>query len=90
MRAMRTGAWLTVIPNSMNDTALLEEEFCDNIRLRYGMHPLHLPLRCNGCYAKFSVEHGLMCKKGGLVLLRHSNLNKEWGALGAKALSHSA
>eukprot|EP00957_Ditylum_brightwellii_P005165 393592-Ditylum_brightwellii.AAC.1 len=90
MRAMRTGAWLTVIPNRMNGTALSEEEFQDNLCLRYGMHPLHLQQRCDGCNAKFSVEHSLTCKKGGLLLLRHSSLNKEWGALGAKALSHSA
>eukprot|EP00957_Ditylum_brightwellii_P003721 282527-Ditylum_brightwellii.AAC.1 len=66
--AMRTGAWLTVIPNHMNSTALLAEEFWDNLRLRYAMQPVQLPKRCDGCGAKFSVEHGLTCSKGGLVL----------------------
>jgi hypothetical protein len=45
---------------------------------------------CDDCTAKFSVESALTCSKGGLVLVCHNDLNKEWGALGAKALSPSA
>eukprot|EP00957_Ditylum_brightwellii_P134673 10266882-Ditylum_brightwellii.AAC.1 len=89
-RAMQTGAWLTVIPNCMNGTALLAEEFRDNFCLRYGMQSLHLSKRCDGYGTKFSVEHSLMYSKGGLVLVQHNDLNKEWGALGAWALTHSA
>eukprot|EP00957_Ditylum_brightwellii_P188035 14315800-Ditylum_brightwellii.AAC.1 len=84
------GAWLTVIPNCMNGTTLSVEEFRGNLRLWYGMQPLHLPKRCDGCDAKFSVKHGLTCNKEGLVLVRHNDLNREWGALGARALTPSA
>eukprot|EP00957_Ditylum_brightwellii_P156398 11903269-Ditylum_brightwellii.AAC.1 len=64
--AMQSGAWLTAVPNHMNGTALSAEEFGDNLRLRYGIKPLHLPLRRDGCGAKFTTEHGLTCPKGGL------------------------
>ena len=32
------------------------------------------------------VEHSLSCPKGGLVLERHDDSAKDWGALGARAL----
>eukprot|EP00957_Ditylum_brightwellii_P194164 14786579-Ditylum_brightwellii.AAC.1 len=63
---MKSGAWLTAVPHRMNGTALSAEEFRDNLRLRYGMKPLHLPQRCDGCGAKFTTEHGLTCPNGGL------------------------
>eukprot|EP00957_Ditylum_brightwellii_P202475 15330321-Ditylum_brightwellii.AAC.1 len=54
------------------------------------MVPLDLQPKCDGCNAKFSVTHALTCAKGGLVLARHDDVNKEWGALGAKALTKSS
>eukprot|EP00957_Ditylum_brightwellii_P001828 141112-Ditylum_brightwellii.AAC.1 len=45
---------------------------------------------CNRCGAKLTVEHGLTCSKGGLVLLCQEDVNREWGALDTKALTHSA
>eukprot|EP00957_Ditylum_brightwellii_P102990 7848851-Ditylum_brightwellii.AAC.2 len=41
-RGTETGAWLTVIPNHLNCTELSQEEFRDNLRLRYCMIPLRL------------------------------------------------
>ena len=52
--------------------------------------PQYIPATCNYCGKKFSIEHSLSCPKGGLVLARHDDNAKEWGALGARALVPSA
>jgi hypothetical protein len=61
-----TGAWLTQMPSKLNGTILSKDEFCDNVRLRYGMRPINLCERCDGCGAGFSVDHALSCRKGVL------------------------
>ena len=52
--------------------------------------PQDTPATCDGCGRKLSIEHALSCPKGGLVIARHDNAAKEWGALGAWALVSSA
>ena len=89
-RAKQTGSWLTTTPDLLNGTVLSSEEFRDSLRLRYGLTPLSLPERCDGCSQKFSVGHAMTCKKGGLVQLRHNDVAAEWHQLCAKALSPSA
>ena len=42
------------------------------------------------CGKKFSIEHALSFPKGGLVLERHDDAAKAWGALGAQAPFPSA
>ena len=89
MRSMETGAWLTVVPDSLNGTELSQEEFRDNLRLRYSLRPIGLQERCDGCGSSMTIEHGLSCAWGGLVLVRHNDARDEWGALGKVALSPS-
>ena len=48
--------------------------------------PKDIPATCDGCGKKFSIEHALSCQKGGLVLSRHDEAAKAWGALGSWAL----
>eukprot|EP00804_Cyclotella_cryptica_P017895 CCRYP_001275-RA/>CCRYP_001275-RA protein AED:0.09 eAED:0.08 QI:0/-1/0/1/-1/1/1/0/754 len=88
-RMMETGAWLTAIPDRMSGTELSLQEWHDNISLRYGMVPRGLPRKCDGCGAGFTVEHGLNCKKGGLVSLRHNDVRDEWAHLCGLALGES-
>ena len=38
-RATVVGAWLTVVPDLLNVTTLLTEEFRDNPRLRFSLQP---------------------------------------------------
>ena len=52
--------------------------------------PQDIPATCDGCGKKFSIEHALSCPKGGLVLARHDDAAKEWGALGSRAFVPSA
>ena len=49
-----------------------------------------IPATCNGYGKRFSIKHALSCPKGGLVMVRHDDAEKEWGALGARALVPSA
>ena len=87
---MRNGAWLSNVTHHFNGTELSREEFRDNLRLRYGLMPQDIPANCDGCGKKFCIEHALSFPKGGLVIGRHNNAAKEWGALGAWALAPSA
>ncbi|MEJ2330924.1 MAG: hypothetical protein P8Z33_13945, partial [Gammaproteobacteria bacterium] len=89
-RGKHTGAWLTVIPNTLNGTELSREEFRDNLRLRFGFLPLQMQRHCDGCGDRLTMEHALNCTKGGLVLLHHNDTANEWGDLCAKALTPSA
>ena len=65
---------------------LSREEFRDNICLIYGLMPQEIPMTCDGCGKKFSIEHALSQPKSGLFLARHDDTAKYWGALGARAL----
>ena len=89
-RAQETGAWLTVMPESLNGTELTEDEFRDSLQLRFGLCPSHLPDKCDGCGSAFTVEHGLSCRQGGLVLLRHDDVKREWSHLCSQATKPSA
>ena len=42
---------------------------------------------CDGCAAPFTVEHGLSCKKGSLVSIRHDDVRNEAGVLAGQALT---
>jgi hypothetical protein len=88
-RVDETGAWLTVTPNKLNGSLLSAEEWCDNACLRYGLRPVGLCDRCDGCGAGFTVAHGLSCKKGGLVGQRHDDGRDEAGELCALATTSS-
>ena len=50
---------------------------------------MDLPTDCDGCGKKFLVPHTLPCPKVDLVLVRHNNSTKEWGALFSQALNPS-
>jgi len=60
-RSCETGAWLTIVPSSLNGSILSAEEFRDNVRLRYNPKPLHMPdlCLCDGCVVNMTVEHAL-------------------------------
>ena len=88
-RIGESGAWLTQTPDKLNGTLLSMEEWRDNVRLQYGMRPVGLCERCDGCGAGFTVEHGLSCKKGGLVCQRHDDVRDEAGELAAMALTRT-
>ena len=89
-RATGNGAWISAIIHRLNGMELSREESRDNLRLRYGLMPEDIPAICNGCGKRFSIEHALSFPKDDLVLARNDETAKEWGALGYRALFHSA
>ena len=89
-RAGKTGQWLSCMPSTVSGTELGRDEFRDAIRLHYGRTPANLPEKCDGCGTKFTLEHALSCKVGGLVIQRHDEINQELGNLSRMALKPSA
>ena len=79
-RETRNGTWLNTVPHLLNGTELSQEEFRDNICLRYRLMPQDTPTTCDGCGKRFSIKHALSCSKGGLVVAPHDDATKEWGA----------
>ena len=73
-RAAKTGAWITVLPSTVNRTDLGAQEWRDTLFLRYGLDPPDFPKYCDVCEVRFSISHALDCKKGGLVMARHNEL----------------
>ncbi|KAL7474100.1 hypothetical protein ACHAW6_000092 [Cyclotella cf. meneghiniana] len=49
----------------------------------------NLPDQCNRCEAGLTLEHGLSCKQGGLVGIRHNDMHDEWAHLCSIALTDS-
>ena len=76
-----------VMPSTIHGTELSACEFQDSLQLRYARSPPNLPTTCDGCGGKFSVQHGLECHRGGLIIGRHNELRDELVDLGARALS---
>ena len=84
------GHGFSAVPNRLNGTEFSQEEFRDNLRLRYGLMLQEIPTTYDGCGKKFLIEHALSCPNGGLVIVRHNNAAKEWGPLGSQAVVPSA
>jgi len=60
---------------------LTTQEFCDVISLRYRKHLLNVPSSCDGCDAPFSLDHALICRKGGLIIQCHNEVRHAVGDL---------
>jgi hypothetical protein len=78
------------MPSTLNGTELSAQEFRDALLLRHARTPGNLPSHCDGCGVKFDVRHALECKVGGLIILRHNEINQELCDLASKALAPSA
>ena len=65
--------WLTVIPNKDMDFDLNKREFKDAINLRYDWEISGIPSVC-ACGDRFTVDHSMICKRGGFIIQRHNEL----------------
>ena len=66
-------SWLSALPLKQMGYLLNKQEFRDSLLLRYGLQIPHTPLYC-GCGSPNSLNHTLVCMKGGYVSMRHNNL----------------
>ena len=61
----RTGAWLSMLPSTVNGTELGAQEWRDFLFLGYGIDPPDLTDHYNEYRAEFSICHALDCKNKG-------------------------
>ena len=66
-------SWLSALPLKCFGYVVNKREFRDAICLRYGWRVSDMPAHC-GCGQANSIDHLLVCKKGGYVILRHNAL----------------
>ena len=65
--------WLTIIPLKDMDFDLNNREFRDAVRLRYDWPIPDNPSVCV-CGGMFTVDHAMICQRGGLVIQRHNEI----------------
>ena len=61
--------WLSITPVENNNFDLSAQIFCDAPAISYCKLVLHLPLKYDGRSAPSSLDHFLICRKGGLLLI---------------------
>ena len=65
--------WLTVIPLKELEYKLNKKEFRVAIKLRYDWEISDTPVLC-ACGVQFSVDHAIVCQRGGFIIHRHNEL----------------
>ena len=85
-RKIKTGAWISIQPTLVNGMSLLNDEWKDTMKRKYGLELIDLP-KCYDSYgAKFTIKYALACKKGGLVLGHHNEVKAETGGISIQLL----
>ena len=72
-REKGSGAWLTALPIQSLGYVLNKRDFRDSLCLRYGWKIPNVPQFC-ACSKKNTIDHALICKKGGYVSMRHDRI----------------
>ena len=66
-------SWLSVLPTTNHGFNLHKGAFRDALCLRYGWQLPNLPQSCI-CGASFTVDHAMICHKGGFPTIRHNEI----------------
>ena len=69
------------MPMMGNNFDLTAQEFRDVLAIRYKKPLLSIPPFCDGCGSPSSLDHFLICKKGGLITQRHNEVRDAIGDL---------
>ena len=73
--------WISVMPMEKDNFDLTAQEFHDALALRYKKPLLSIPPFCDGCGSPSSLDHFLICRKGGLITQRHNEVRDAIGDL---------
>jgi len=87
-RANHLSGWLTSMPTAQDHFDLTSQEFRDALAVRYKKPLLGLPPTCDGCGAPSSLDHALVCRRGGLIIQRHNEVRDAIGDIAALAWRH--
>ena len=68
-----TSSWLTVQPIAEHGFHLSKGDFRDDLCLRYHWPLPNVPSPCE-CGQPFSIDHSMICRKGGFPTLRHNEV----------------
>lgn len=77
-------AWLSALPIEEHGFCLNKSSFRDALSLRYGWQLPNVSSMC-ACGMSFSIDHAMMCHKGGLPTLRHNEVRDLTATLLAKS-----
>ena len=76
--------WLSVMLMEKDTFDLTAQEFCDALQaIRYKKPLLSVPPFCDGCGSPSSLDHFLICRKGGLIIQHHNEIRDAIGDLAA-------
>jgi hypothetical protein len=91
IRDHKLSCLLTYTPLAANFTTLDHNTFRDYLSIRYGMMPVNVQSRCDGCNDRpaFDLDHALNCKKGGMVTWRHNEVRDVFGDLAHQAWNNA-
>ena len=67
------------MPTGQDYSDLTAQEFRDALALHYRKPLLNVPSGCDGCGAPFSLDHALVCRKGGLIIQSHNEVQDAVG-----------
>ena len=71
-RGTNTGAWLTMLPSTVNGKELGDQEWGNSLFICYIIEPPDLPSHCYGYNSKFSIFDSLDFNNGGLITNHHN------------------
>ena len=80
--------WITTLVLEATGSTLDAKEFRDALCLHFGMDLGNFPLQCDMCGGN-SVDHSLLCKKGGKVLAHHDQVEHKWRNMCTHALGNA-
>ena len=73
--------WLSVMPMERDNFDLTAQEFRDALAIRCKKPLLSIPPFCDGCGSPSSLDHFLICRKGGLITQHHNEIRDAIGDL---------
>ena len=75
--------WLSALATEKNNFDLTPQEFRDAVAIRCRKPLMNVPAFCDRCGAPSTLDHFLICMKGGLIVQRHNEIRNAIGDLAA-------